>query len=281
MSHLQYSPSALNVMHKFHRADVIIYVEGPDDIPFWDVIASKANIGKVKIKDSGGLEQLQDKINSILTHDTKIIVARDSDHSHYTGGETLHPRIITTFGYSIENTMYCPKTISRFISKLSRTLEDYSSDIIEWYGDFSEKTKILLLYDIANYIFGRGIQIMGNSCSRFLKNERSIHISESKINDFIDSIKDNFTEAEIQTISSMIDTDQRDIRWKVRGHFLSLGVINIIKYVVQSKKGSKISLSVEHLYTNTVDGCSICSPENCTSLLEMTSQFQNAMTTIN
>ena len=45
-----YSTSALNVLRYFHDCDVITFVEGDDDILFWDVISDKAGLIRFKIE---------------------------------------------------------------------------------------------------------------------------------------------------------------------------------------------------------------------------------------
>ncbi|EGA69570.1 hypothetical protein VISI1226_13648 [Vibrio sinaloensis DSM 21326] len=36
-----YSAEAENIINEFHSVDVMVYVEGVDDIPFWDFIFEK------------------------------------------------------------------------------------------------------------------------------------------------------------------------------------------------------------------------------------------------
>ena len=61
----EYSTEALNVLRYFHDSEIIIFVEGDDDILFWDVISNKAGLLGVKIESAGGKNELLKKIDKI------------------------------------------------------------------------------------------------------------------------------------------------------------------------------------------------------------------------
>lgn len=275
---LEYSTSALNVLHRFHRAKAMVYVEGQDDVLFWNYIAKKAGvIEDVRIEEVGGDPEIVKKIDAIVNDGANIIVAKDCDHSNYLAAPLYHDKIVLTYGYSIENFLYCSNTLSDFISKLSRFEDDYSDQIEDWYGEFTKKSKVLLTYDIANHRFSRGVKVLGDSCSRFLKNSQSPEISESKVESFIDEIKERFSEGEIEEVEQLLDTETKEYRWLIKGHFLTSGVINLVKKIVKAKRGSNTTISVEHLFTSTVEGCANCVPATCESLKKMTEDLQKAV----
>ena len=156
-----YSTPALNVLRHFYECEVLIFVEGNSDILFWHVIAQKAGLINTKIESVGGNTQIKKKINQIIDEDAKIIVACDLDHSPFIDGISVHPQIVKTYGYSIENTMYCPASLNRFLKKLSRQLKIMDNSTGEWLSEFVKQTKTLLIYDIANHRY--------NKESRFLE----------------------------------------------------------------------------------------------------------------
>lgn len=96
MRTLEYSVQALNVLSKFHRIDAIVFVEGQDDLHFWNNIAEKANITSIRIEPVGGAGGLQRKIEAILNENAQIIVAKDADHDQFSNSPISHPRIINT-----------------------------------------------------------------------------------------------------------------------------------------------------------------------------------------
>lgn len=41
MPSLDYSLEALNLLNAFHQVDKVVYVEGQDDVPFWEFLFKK------------------------------------------------------------------------------------------------------------------------------------------------------------------------------------------------------------------------------------------------
>ena len=108
---LIHSDSAISITHKFYNSQVMVYVEGDDDIPFWDELFRKrVPIDFYTIEQVGGKNNLRKHINAIKRGDiTNVIVACDSDYNRilYDTTSTLYnnPLIIMTHGHSIENTI--------------------------------------------------------------------------------------------------------------------------------------------------------------------------------
>lgn len=273
----EYSINALNVLSEFHRINAIIFVEGQDDLHFWNNIAQKADIKSIRIEHVGGAEELQKKIEAILSHDAQIIVAKDADHDQFSDSPISHPRIVNTYGYSIENSLYCPSTIGKFAASLARSLDDYSSVVVEWYDKFSDQVNLLLVYDVANHIYDRGVKVFGDTCARFLKNKKSSDVSSKKIDDYLLGIKGNFTEEEIDNCIKLIESDGRKRRWLIKGHFITNALINLVKEIAEDKRGKTISISLDHVYTTTIDGCSYCIPATCCALDKMTNDLKKAV----
>lgn len=115
-----YDTSALDVLDKFHESNFIIFVEGDEDVIFWSSLFDKAGIHNYHIDSADGIKELKKIMSQILNENARVIVACDSDYSILLNTLPNHKRIISTYGYSIENTMYCPKIINSVINKLSR-----------------------------------------------------------------------------------------------------------------------------------------------------------------
>lgn len=65
---LSYSPSALNVLKKFHKTDVVVYVEGESDVFFWEHIFPQMNLGvSVKFKPAGDSAQAEAYARKIVS----------------------------------------------------------------------------------------------------------------------------------------------------------------------------------------------------------------------
>ena len=273
----EYSAAALNVLKYFHDCDVIIFVEGDDDILFWDVISNKAGITTSKIESAGGKNELIKKMQKIINENAQIIVACDLDHSPFLENVFDHKQIVRTYGYSIENSMYCPASVLKIIRKLSRTIIKSDSCSTEWLQNFVENARRLLIYDIANHKYQKGISVLGDNCTRFLRSNRSVLLSDKKIKQFLKSIQHYFTNAEILKCEELVRKDSRELRHLIKGHFLTNVVINIVKKRVFELSRRKLTLlTTEHLYTETVDCCSNCKPSQCNELSYMVNSIKGA-----
>lgn len=53
MPSLDYSLEALNLLNAFHQVDKVVYVEGQDDVPFWEFLFKKFTNLNIYIEDVG------------------------------------------------------------------------------------------------------------------------------------------------------------------------------------------------------------------------------------
>ena len=277
MKTLSYSTGALGVLHRFHRSEAIAYVEGDEDVAFWSAILAKAGITGIAIKTAGGSSQLEAKVANILQDGARIIVACDSDHTPFCAGTVSHARIVRTYGYSIENTMYCPLTLNRVSQKVGRTTEDFLKAISDWYSRLEESCDDALVHDVANHRCRKGIAVFGDNCSRFLHTPASPEISAAKVNAFLLTITAQFDRVEIETVRALIATDSRPRRVLIKGHFLSHAVNRFISALAKQCRKKKVIVSDEMLYGMTVDGCRSCDREYCNEFETLASRWRQAI----
>ena len=64
MSDIQYSTDALNVLSDFYGVDTLVYVEGDDDVIFWQAIFEKFASRSVRFESVGGDAALAKRIAS-------------------------------------------------------------------------------------------------------------------------------------------------------------------------------------------------------------------------
>lgn len=252
MDNLQYSIEAEEAKGLFYNKKFTVYVEGDDDIIFWNVLFELAGVD-AHVEDVGGSEEIEKKIGDILNNNATFIVACDNDHIDFKPNKNEHTQIIRTYGYSIENSMYNIKNIANAIKKLGKRPKSLTKTIEEWVKEFSNNLFDLLVYDIANHRYGKGIQIFGNNCQRFLASKNAIKVSKSKTQAFINSIKKYFTDKEIKNTTELLNKSKKELWYHLKGHFLTHGVFNLIKYHVKLLSGSKCSISHDTLYALTVD----------------------------
>ena len=281
MDEWRFSTEALNVLHEYYDVDLVVFVEGKDDIPFWFDFFKSDSV-KFYLLEANGIEELNKIMLQIFYEEARVIVACDSHHSPILHNEPEHVRIVRTYGYSIENTMYCPRTISAIISKHCRDVRDRSKIVLKWMNEFTDGSKILLIYDVANHKYGKSLKVFGDNCCPFLKSNHSHELSTNKILAYCDRIKDSFEDEELAQSETLINIDEREPRYLVKGDFLTHGVLNIIKNVTRknTSKSRGLTIPLESLYALTVDSCHKCTNEVCIEKEAVKERVEQAVSSI-
>jgi hypothetical protein len=253
---LLHSTEAANTLHLFHSVDAVVYVEGDDDVLFWGGyfrrVATSRAIKFVPVGGDGGLEAYVEKI---VAENAEIIVASDRDYREFSGDLVTHPRILYTYGYSIENTLYCPENLAAIISKYERTLFKSSQVTDNWLNRFAETCKDLLVLDIACRVYNVGIEVMPDNCMRFLRNNRSDELSIERLQAYVEEIMERFEHLNLFVIEQSVSKSRLSLRFIVKGHFLTNAVINHIKRNCQRKS---FVFGNENLYEAVIDGSEEC-----------------------
>lgn len=245
-----YSKEALEAIAIFYGKDFSVFVEGEDDVIFWESHFELAGSNNVHFQDVGGVSELKPYIEMIENEDAKIIVACDSDHRFIFESESEHPRIVYTYGYSIENSMYRPETIQTIIRRLSIKSPPSQEEILNWQNEFSDNCKSLLVHSIANERSESGISVFGDKCVRFLDGSYQ-EIDSAKVDDFIENdCKDIQVE---QSDIDAINTCEKRLWYCLKGHFLTNAVMNFITNQAKILRGRKVHLSLDALYAFCVD----------------------------
>ena len=254
MDNLEYSNDALEVKGAFYNKQITIYVEGIDDPLFWSEVLNIVN-KEAHIEDVGGCEELAKYIKKIIEEGANFYVATDRDHSDFMDENYLDcEKVLFTYGYSIENSMYKSEVLNKIIIKYSKKPNVNNIEEIELIlNNFAEKIENLILYDIANRKYDKGVQIFGDSCQRFLKNKNSTEICEKKVEDFINQVNDKFSENELKNVRLLVDGVDKHKWFLIKGHFISSLILNIVKSFTKKLRGKDISLSHEDLYTHAID----------------------------
>lgn len=254
MGNLEYSTNALEVKGAFYAKDITVYVEGDDDVMFWDNVFRLAN-KLVHIEEVGGKPNLSNYIRKVIKEDAQFVIAMDNDNSEFMLESDTHPRIIRTYGYSIENSMYFDSAnVERIVSAFCRKPISVQEEFEFWKKDFANSLFNLIVYDIASCRFKKGIKVFGDSCQRFLKNDRSHTICEIKVSDYLDKISNRFLDSEIEEVKSLLIQDEKDLWFLIKGHFIRLAFVNIIKSFVKKLSNRVVSsFSSEHVYASTID----------------------------
>jgi len=227
---LTYSDNALNTLTYFHRRKYIFYVEGKDDVPFWNTILKKIGIKQYIIKIAGGKNEINKYVNAIIQKDTNIYVIRDCDYTDILNIQINNPKILYTYGYSIENSLYCPRNIAEAIAIYARQSELYMEEVEQWLTELVSMFEDLIIFDIGNEKYKKGINVLNDNIMRYMKSSNSHVPNKDKIEKKISEIKKYFTKDELQTIKKLITESDKELRYIIRGHFISNAVMSFIKW---------------------------------------------------
>lgn len=249
---LEYSSDAMEIKSLFYNKDYAVYVEGEDDVIFWENIFERCD-KSVHVEDLNGINEVKKYISLLKNENPDFYIAIDRDYSDFTEEDYNHKRIITTYGHSIENTVYNINTIQRVIRQLSKKTENIEEELEKEIKRFENSVTPLLAFEIASLMFKKKIEILGKNCCKFLLNNNSVNLCNNKINTFIDSIRHFFSPGEVSEAFKKIKESKKRIWYFVRGHFLSNFVINLIKSFVKSISGKKVVLPHENLFALMID----------------------------
>lgn len=247
MADLQYSDEALNVKSAFYRVKCMVYVEGDDDVLFWDEVFSNVPGADVEVESAGGSDQIDQYINKITSGELQAIAARDADLLPHTGGVVNDPRIVYTFGYAIENSLYTAESIASLTKLWCKTNRVPVQDCARWLADVATTLRSLIHLDLANRMSNVGAPTVTDNCTRLMTSQTSCIPCKKKVAAQVAQATAKIPEPE-KTLAAATLGDEPDdlLRW-LRGHFLASAAL---KYVLSRAKslGRKIDLSADSLY---------------------------------
>jgi hypothetical protein len=181
MVELVYSPAALDVLKEFYRVKWVVYVEGPDDIAFWRVVLDLGGLTNYELKYAGGRDALDRYQEALLEDSADIVIARDTDFDDLLSLTIDHPRILFTWGYSIENSLFEASRLAKALTGLMRTMEDIEPEVKEWMSEMEATFRPLASADLANRIADGGIDLQLENSARFMDDRLRHRPSASKV----------------------------------------------------------------------------------------------------
>jgi hypothetical protein len=252
MANLQYSSAAINVRNRFYNAEKMVYVEGDDDVPFWEFMFDKMTNINVKVQSVGGKLELEKYANNIFSGELESIVAMDSDFSLFDSLDQ-HPNILVTCGYSIENTMISAATLWQVIcsiGKLSRndfTIEECG----KWLSDLNDKSESLVTHDIQNHILKTGHCLSLDNCTRYMKGKRKPILCSHKIEKHIIELGIEIDGSCSQRIEEQFKKHPSGVMGLLRGHFLFSAALTYVSHKIVGIRG-KSNISNEAMFGSTL-----------------------------
>lgn len=240
MNELSYSVDAKNTLHKFYNVDRIVYVEGDEDILFWGVVLKKfCPKTDYELIAIGGKPKLKPYIDEIESGKGQFLVALDSDFD-FIERASKHPQIIRTFGYSIENTILCPASISKTLLYIGQLNNNQASviDCERWLSELEVCTKKLLSYDIENERSGKGNVVLGVNFDRISVSKNSSKVCLTKVEEIITNISFEVDSDQHSAILELIQLNDLTVLDLLKGHFLFSAASRYIGTTIRQHKKS-------------------------------------------
>lgn len=270
---LSHSNGGTSVLNQFYDTTIMLYVEGDDDITFWDNLFMRYSPPNFyTIEQTHGKEGLQTYIDGIKDGTlSNVIVACDSDYSAFSeSGVEAHPLIVTTFGHSIENTMFCIPMLVSYIRRLKKTSEDFSESVVTWISVLEETGQDLWKIDILNSLKPRGhsCKCLTKGFPRFSNGKG--YFDDSKLSNFLNQTSNVYTDEEKNEVEEKLKALDKPLYKIIQGHFIE-GATN--EYI---RKESGCTLSRSAIYAEFSNCRRLCE-EICEDLTFVKAEIENAV----
>jgi hypothetical protein len=251
MPDLSYSDDALNARSAFFGVRAVVYVEGDDDVLFWQRVFSRVTNEPFEVESVGGASTLDDYIEKILSGHLKDIAARDADFLPILGTCTPDPRIIYTFGYSIENSLYVSETVTELVRIWSKSMRFTATECTKWMNALATTVAPLIYLDVANAIAKVGVAALADNCSRYMTSDKSATLCPFKVAAAKANLETKIPSTAVVSATGSVGNEPDALLSNLRGHFLTSA---IHRYLVNKAKafGHKVSISAESLYAAAI-----------------------------
>lgn len=218
---------------------------------FWQTIIKYFSNVDVEVQSVGGSDILDSYIERIVKEDLNVVVARDADFLNVCGKSISHSRVLYTFGYSIENSLYnsdALRSISRLWCKNNKTTDAMCR---EWLENIYISTKDLVYFDIANFAHNYSLSVVGDNCTRFLPKPDAHILCNQKIESFIQTLQEKISKRHFNSSLKAVASIGGDWSIHLRGHFLASAVLKFISARLK-ESGRNAKLSYDAMYTNAI-----------------------------
>lgn len=247
MDELEYSADAINTLNRFHRCENIVFVEGEDDELFWTTVFRVCMGTEVVAQSMGSCTQLDRQIERIVNEDLNVLAARDSDFLRVNGQHVEDDRVLYTWGYAIENSLYTADCVSSIASIWTRGRQlGLEEECDAWLNEFYAALDELIRYDAANARHQCGLSVLGDNFTRFAKDGTKVAVASKKVATQIATLAQTISQEMLQ----MAEGIETVFAW-LRGHFLASAVRQFIVGKLR-QVGLNKQMSTDSMYTNAM-----------------------------
>lgn len=258
--------SKLATAHFFEK-EYTGFVEGRDDILYWNKKLEEYNIENIYLEELKGKENINKELEELLENKELKFIFLDRDYNEILKKMLEKDQVIYTYGYSIENTFCCIESLVEIIldcetiqKKEKEKIEKIKEDIDKFLGKVKKQVIELLIFDILNEKKAgqEGYKATGfiptRSYDEFFK--KNFEWKSEEIKDELFSFAQyNFKQEEIEELKDFFIS--RDWKKYIRGHFLSSIFLLIFKKFVSG------SITLQFFNTTLIERCKNCDNKGC------------------
>lgn len=247
MNDVRYSPEAVSVLHKFYDSGFMVFVEGEDDVLFWEIVFSALGISGASVAEKGGCCELDKYCDDVVNGGAKVIVARDSDYNAFSGRRLVHPLIIYTPCHSIENSIYIIEVICSIYKLLTKGGLLDRKEVSDWLDVIREAFSGLIAHEVVKNVLGRDDDILGGSVFKYMDKTCLSSPDRRLISRKIRALEDGMDARQAGILKLLEEYfSVSGFEW-MRGHCWQELVHKFIVRMI-SLAGKKVSVSYESFY---------------------------------
>lgn len=244
MDNFDYSDEALSIKALFYKKERSLYVEGEDDIIFWEILLSKFQIENFHVEDVGGKNEIKKYVDKIHSG-ADFFVAMDSDYD-YLYSFIDHPKILRTCDHSIENSIINIKSTINIIKNKSRlsskNLPAESEVNLELNKNLKnlkklKKLKKLIFLDIYNDHYNLGEKVIPENFGKIFS---AYGLNTDGLNHQIKILNISVKTIEAKDILNKLKISNKKIYSFLRGH-IHLHLFQVLaNYFIKKNKENNI-----------------------------------------
>ena len=227
------TPSGLAAQYLFYKDQVLVYVEGYTDIPFYKIVLENYNC---RIR-SYSEETDYDKLLEVLTtDDPHYVVIVDGHYEILTRKQSKHRRLVLLHRHSFENYLLEEKLIEQFRysrAPLRDTLEKLPSNFSEILEDTELNFKELLILDVAHQRTKTGSKVLPKGAEQFFVGS-TVDFEDSRIQERCSEATLCIDEQNIEEARTLVQEFLRNHRFVdlLPGHFAFSIIRRWINYTI-------------------------------------------------
>ena len=195
--------SGLAAQYLFYKDQVLVYVEGHTDIPFYKIVLENYNCRIQAYSEETDYDKL---LEVLATDDPHCVVILDGHYEILTRRRSKHRRLVLLHRHSCENYLLEEKPIEQFRhsrAPLKDTLEKLPSSFSEILEDTELKFKELLVLDVAHQRAKTGCKVLPKGAEQFFV-ESTVDFEDSRIQEQCSEATPSIDEQSIEEARTLV-----------------------------------------------------------------------------